>query len=173
MPGVSELRMQALMDGSPPAESVALHLPSSISPALRENVAILAQKEQRLRLAQADDALLELRRLLRITMGLWHYKFTQVGPSQRSGTRARSLIDRFKEKVFRCAERYRAARAALLSLNPTGVWITRLHELKAEDVRAPGRQDDETEGDRHVSWIWLTSQSDRHSTDDAEVNNST
>jgi hypothetical protein len=102
-------------------------------------------------------------------MGLWHYKFTQVGPSQRSATRARTLINRFKDKIFHCAECYRAARTALLLLDPTGSWITRLRELKAEDLRAPGKEDDEHEGDRSVSWIWLISQCDHDSADDAQV----
>jgi hypothetical protein len=102
-------------------------------------------------------------------MGLWHYKFTQVGPSQHAGTRARTLINRFKDKIFHCAERYRAARKALLQLDPTGSWITRLCELKTEDIRAPGKEDDEHEGDRSVSWIWLTSQSDHSLADTTQV----
>jgi hypothetical protein len=102
-------------------------------------------------------------------MGLWHYKFTQVGPSQRSGTRARSLINRFKDKIYLCAERYRAARTALLLIDPTGSWILHLRELKAEDVRAPGKEDDEHEGNRSVSWIWLATQGDHSSADDTQI----
>ena len=53
------------------------------------------EKEVRLHVAQADDALAELRKLLRITMGLWDYKHTQLGPSQGAGTHARTMISRF------------------------------------------------------------------------------
>jgi hypothetical protein len=65
------------------------------------------------------------------------------------------LIKRFRDKVSRCAERYRAARDALLALDPMGEWQTRLHQLKDEDIRAPGRGDNESEGFREISWIWL------------------
>jgi hypothetical protein len=172
MPGVSELWTQTLIDKPSPPESIPLYLPSSVPPALQSNFAGLVDKEKRIRIAQAEDALTELRRLLRITMGLWHYKFTQVGPSQRSGTRARSLINRFKDKIYHCAERYRAARNALLSLDPTGSWITHLHELKAEDIRAPGKDDDEHEGDRSMSWIWLADQCNYASADDSQIHES-
>jgi hypothetical protein len=64
-------------------ESIPLFLPSS-NPSLSSGS--LAEKEKRLRVAQLDDSLQELRRLLRVTMGLWEYKYTQLGPSQRSGT---------------------------------------------------------------------------------------
>lgn len=49
----------------------------------------LRLKEARLRIGQANDALVELRRLLRMTMGMWDFKFTDVGFSQRGNTRAR------------------------------------------------------------------------------------
>jgi hypothetical protein len=169
MPEISGLRTQALLDKPSSPESVLLYLPSSVPPSLQPNMKSLVEKEKRIRIAQAEDALSELRRLLRITMGLWQYKFTQVGPSQCSGTRARSLINCFKDKIFHCAEHYQAARTALLSLDPTGSWITYLHELKAEDIRAPRKEDDEHEGDRAVSWIWLTSQCDRSLADDAQI----
>jgi hypothetical protein len=169
MPGISELRTQALLDKPSPPESIPLYLPSSVPSVLRSNFSSLTEKEARIRIAQAEDALSELRRLLRITMGLWHYKFTQVGPSQRSGTRARSLINRFKDKIFNCAESYRSARNALLSLDPSGTWIMRFHELKPEDIRAPGKEDDEQEGNRSISWIWLTSSENHKLADDTQV----
>lgn len=58
-------------------------------PAPFEAIELLRVKEARLRTGQADDALVELRRLLRITMGMWDFKFTDVGFSQRGNTRAR------------------------------------------------------------------------------------
>ena len=140
-------------------EAALLSLPSSLSPALHESCPFkLANIEFRFRLAQAQDALSELRRLLRVTRGLWHYKSTQIGASQRGGTRARALIHRFKDKVDRCIGRYRSARVALLSLDAKGNWQLQLQELSEKDAQVPGRGDDESEGNREISWIWRVSQ---------------
>lgn len=142
-------------DGHLP-ETMPLNLPSALPASLQQSCPFkLAQIELRFRLAQAEDALTELRRLLRITMGLRDYKAKQIGPSQRAGTRARNLINRFQDKVFRCVKRYRVAHNALLALDPMGEWQTRLQQLKDEDIRAPGRGDNESEGNRQLSWIWL------------------
>ncbi|KAN0105342.1 hypothetical protein V8E52_011131 [Russula decolorans] len=137
-------------------ETMPLTLPSALPASLQNSGPFkLAQIELRFRLAHTEDSLSELRRLLRITMGLRDYKVKQIGPSQRAGTRARNLINRFKDKLSRCAERYRAARNALLALDPMGEWGKRLQELKNEHIRAPGRSDGESEGFRQVSWIWM------------------
>jgi hypothetical protein len=136
-------------------EDIPLHLPSGTPKPLWPHED-LVKKEVRLRIAQAADSLSELRRLLRITLGLWEYKYTQLGPSQRAGTRARSLISRFKDKVDKAAEKYRAARTSLLVLDPSGSWSRQFLELKSQDVKGPSRgKDDESEGRRELSWIWL------------------
>ncbi len=143
-------------DCLPEPETVPLRLPSSLPASLQNYCQFkLNQIELRFRLAQAEDTLSELRRLLRVTMGLRDYKLKQVGTSQRVGTRARNLINRFKDKVSRCVERYRVAHKALFALDPTREWQTRLRELKDEDIRPPGRGDDQSEGFRELSWIWL------------------
>ena len=140
--------------GAPP-ELVPLKLPFSMTPAVRSTCFQgLADTECRLRLAQADDCLSELRKQLRITMGLNHYKTTQVGPSQRVATRARALINRFREKTMHCADRYRAALSALTVLDPGGEWSLRLRPLADTDIQPPRRGDDEAEGTREISWIW-------------------
>ncbi|KAN0120530.1 hypothetical protein V8E52_004357 [Russula decolorans] len=137
-------------------ETMPLTLPSALPASLQNSGPFkLAQIELRFHLAHAEDSLSELRHLLRITMDLRDYKVKQIGPSQRAGTRACNLINRFKDKLSRCAERYRAARNALLALDPTGEWGKRLQELKNEHIRAPGRGDGESEGFRQVSWIWM------------------
>ena len=136
-------------------ESMPLRLPSTLpapQPSFPFNV---AQIECRFRLAQAEDSLSELRRLLRIKMSLWDYKAKQIGSSQRAGTRAFKLISRFTDKISRCTERYRVARSALLTLDPTREWQTRLRELEDTDIRPPGRRDGESEGSREVPWIWM------------------
>jgi hypothetical protein len=137
------------------AENITLYLPSGMPKhlLLPED---LVKKEVRLRIAQASDSLSELRRLLRITLGLWEYKYTQLGPSQHASTRARSLISRFNDKVDKAAEKYRTARTALLVLDPRGSWSQQFLELKKEDVKGPNRgKDDKSEGRRELSWIWL------------------
>lgn len=153
MPAVVELR---LGDGDAlQAEAIPLYLPSAVPPNLGLSDTLM-DKERRLRLAQIQDTLLELRRLLRVTLGLWDYKFQQAGFGQRANTRTRSLIARFQEKVDRCAERYRATRAALLVLDPNGSWSDQFLELLPAHVKAPRRgDDDQSEGRRELSWIWL------------------
>lgn len=147
-------------DSSPPsshAEKILLRLPSSISTDLCSSMCLfnLPDIERRLRLAQAHDTLSDLRRQLRITSTLWGYKVKQVGPSQRVATRTLTLIERFKRKTTRCAMRYRAARAALASLDLAGDWSKSLLELKDEDIKGPGKGERETEGTRKLSWIWF------------------
>jgi hypothetical protein len=141
----------------------------------------LVEKEKRMRIAQADDALVELRRLLRISMGLSQYKYSQAGFGQRANTRTRSLIQRYWAKVNRCADRYRAARSALVELDPTIDCLIRLQPLEASDIRRPGlNRDDEESEDRHegvreLSWIWLVQKDSPHDTTEAsedEVNDS-
>jgi hypothetical protein len=157
MPGIADLRTTTSSSLLRP-ESHPLYLPSSTPISMRQTeYSSLTKQETRLRLAQAEDALAELRRLLRITAGLWHYKFKQVGPSQRSSTRACAMIGRFQMKITCMVERYRAARAALISLNPTGDWISRLRDLKSSDIKGPRCDDDGGgEGHRELSWIWLS-----------------
>jgi len=83
-----------------PPEAAPPRLPSSLPSALHESCPFrLANIEFRFRLAQAEDALSELRRLLHITMSLRHYKDKQVGASQRGSTRTQTLISRFQDKV--------------------------------------------------------------------------
>ncbi|KAF9490853.1 hypothetical protein BDN71DRAFT_1510941 [Pleurotus eryngii] len=101
----------------------------------------LRAKEMRLCIGQANNTLIELRRLLRITMGMWDFKFTDVGFSQRGNTQARSTINRFQEKVRRTAEHYRAARKALLTLDPMSTSLTSLRPLKQSDTQCPQRQE--------------------------------
>lgn len=157
-------------------EAIPLYLPSSLPSDLFSTIpSKFVEIEKCLRVAQADDSLNDLRRFLRITMGLWDYKRTHVGPSQRYGTRLYTSIGTYREKVNRCASRYRAARDALSVLDPSG---TRLQELKSTDIRPPirdiekipkpkgargthdtSRKDPEaSEGRRALSWIWLAAQ---------------
>jgi hypothetical protein len=45
-------------------------------------------------------------------------------------------------------------------------WIMRFHELKPEDIHAPGKEDNEQEGNCFISWIWLTGSENHKLADD-------
>lgn len=168
MPGVAQLRQtQATridgMPGSDDAEKpeiLPLFLPSAMPSAIRASgcVSGLISKNIRLRVAEANDSLVGLRRQLRIMTGVFNYKKTHVsGTGQGSNTRARTLMSRITEKTQLYAARYRAARHALTQLDPNGSWADTLLPLLAKDVRGPQRRDDNddpSEGRRELSWIW-------------------
>jgi hypothetical protein len=152
MPEVSELTGTDAEDLEP--EQINLHMPSSL-PVHVITPTSLADKERRLRHAQAEDALIKLKQLLRVRFGLRDFKYTQVGHSQKANTRMRTLLTRFQEKISRTAECYEAARLALQRLDPEGSWTKTLLDLRTKDIKGPGReQDDGSEGRRELSWIW-------------------
>jgi hypothetical protein len=96
-----------------------------------------------------------------------------VPVKERVTTRARALINRFNEKTVRCANRYRQAYSALLALDPNGNWKSRLQPLHDDDVKGPGKEDDEAEGTRQLSWIWLVERNgDAASAEEGEVTDS-
>lgn len=200
MPGVPEIRDGGIVASTPSAHDIINHLtgrpstqkeavsflperecmwlPSAIPEAMRNEacIATLVQTELRMQLAVADDSLDNLRRQLRIASTIrYHSRTSGAGTSQRLGTRTQSVLQRFAEKIDRCTARYRAAYAALVSLDPNAEWKERLQPLKAEDIRSPHRDLDEdvpsskkkarkkndrsrpSEGKRQLSWIWLRS----------------
>lgn len=143
------------------AENIPLWLPSQLPASLmsEDSLQHLGRSEARLREAQANDALAEIRRLRRILTGISLYKHLNLdGTGGRTSTRILSTYRAFQVKVQRCADRYRASYKALLVLNPHGPWRARLKELKREDIRGPGLEEGEDrrgEGQRQPSWIWL------------------
>jgi hypothetical protein len=151
-------------------ENIPLWLPSSLPASMPSQLRAtgilpgLVEKETKLRLAQADDALAEIRRQRRIVTGLVIFKKLNIsGLGQKKNTRMRTLFKRFSNKTERVAERYRAARRALEVLDSGGAWQTRLQVLHPEDIRGPGREDidkhdrrpEMSEKRREQSWIWL------------------
>lgn len=160
-----------------PAEAYPLYLPSSISPTLwgaRDCLPGLVLTEMKLRLAQADDTLDELRRQLRMSCTLRDYKRAGA-TSQRMSTRAYSQLTKFKEKTTRCAERYTAAFDALKVLDPGGAWSQRLQPLDHKtDLRAPRRDDEDnpSETSRILSWIWLVPKADGSGFSEEELDDS-
>ena len=148
-----------------------MFLPSSISSNLQSTPGFsktLAHEIQ-LRIAQADDALADIRHHLRIISGLWQFKKVNIsGTGNRPNTRMRSLFNRFNHRMRQSVLRYRAARSALLASNFEGQhWKDRLKDLKDSDVCGPGKDDfylqepgkAASKGRYEISWIWLVPKS--------------
>jgi hypothetical protein len=145
-------------------ESMPLYLPSSLPPDIsqRPELKDICEAERRLREAQADDALADVRRLRRVIQGLWQFKKLNVsGTGNRPNTRMLNLYTRFETKLQHAANRYNVAYTALKALDPKGSWKERLKDLKPSDLRGPGRDIDNPEdgkksnGRFEPSWIWL------------------
>ena len=144
-------------------ESTPLYFPSSLPPKIRDCLELkeIREVEQRLREAQANDALADVRRLRRVIQGLWQFKKVNVsGTGNRANTRTLDSYSRFQTKLQRAANRYHVAYAALMALDPNGQWKKQFKELKPSDIRGPGRNPDNPEdgtsnGRFEPSWIWL------------------
>ncbi len=164
------------------AEKVKLFLPSQLPPSLWGTGCMprLHEMELKMRIAQTTDALEQLKQHLCIQSSFVRYKISQVsGPGQKANTRACNVLLRLREKVARCAERYRASRAALEILDSSGDWQELLKPLLESDVRGPngGSPDDVVvtmskrskhskrtgEGFRQISWIWRIRRPVQHS----------
>ncbi|KAI0037386.1 hypothetical protein FA95DRAFT_1478177, partial [Auriscalpium vulgare] len=110
-----------------------LYLPSAIPDDMWEEGLStgLINKYQRLRVAHAEESLHNLRRQLRMRMGLIRYKHVFVdGPGQNANTRARNQVSRLQDRIKRHASQYRASYDALVVVSPDGPWRQRLLELK-------------------------------------------
>ena len=164
MPFISCLRAEETSSRSSaepiPVEAMALWLPSSAISRTRAPPHLL-RYEWKLRYAQANDALKDMRNLLRVRSHLYTFKDNNI-VGQAANTRARTTINKTKDRVNMAASRYEAAWAALASLAPLlneGVtWKTVLKPLdRKKDVKAlKDLWEKETEGTRHLSWIWKT-----------------
>ncbi|KAJ2911924.1 hypothetical protein MD484_g8492, partial [Candolleomyces efflorescens] len=138
-------------------EDLALYLPSALPATLRSTIPLLVEKEKKLREAQCDDALGEIRRQRRILTGLVQFKkLNLAGQGNKPNTRVRSLYNRIQTKITKAEMRYQAAHTALSNLDPNGDWSLRLQVLKPGDIRGPGRDPEEVSNGRFImSWIWL------------------
>ncbi|KAK7687212.1 hypothetical protein QCA50_009717 [Cerrena zonata] len=171
MPLVSPLRLppdtedaDSNSDSTPiqkDAEKIKLFLPSSCPSSMltSDSMKTLTTKEIQLRIAQAHDALAYIRKLRRIMTGISNFKRLNIsGTGNRANTRIRSLYTKFQGRINLATLRYRTAYAALIILDPDGQWSLQLKILHDEDIRGPGRDPDEenqSEGRREHSWIWL------------------
>lgn len=149
-------------------EAMQLWLPSDIPLALRSDgtVQSLADQELRLRLAQADGSLSDIRRLRRIMAGITQFKRLNVdGTGQKAATRIRNYYSGFRSKVKFAVRRYRAAYRALNAPDPEGPQMEKFKYLRDEDICGPGKDPEDTtgltkdrrgprEGYQSMSWIW-------------------
>ena len=114
--------------------------------------------EQSLRLAQAQDNLVDLRRLRRTLRSLrTYFRLNVVGEGQKTQTRSRASESGVTLRISRAVRRYRLAYIALLSLDPTGDWRKEYLELTDKDNRGPGKESQEQgvgDGYYTMSWIW-------------------
>lgn len=153
-------------------ENAPLLLPSSLPSHIRtlSEMKRACDIEKRLRVAQADDALADIRKQRRIVQGLWQFKRIQLsGTGNRPNTKILTLYNRINHKIERAAHKYRTARLALLNLDPDGTWKDRLKELRKEDIRGPGKDGEKTSNGRfEPSWIWLVQRTTRSKTQDED-----
>lgn len=182
MPEVSVLRVRGEREVADsaneiPSYDIALHLPSSLPLRMRTSQKLF-EYEFRLRMAQAYEALDEIRGHLRLRTHMYQYKDRNI-VGQRANTRSRTLLSRVQVKVNASAKKYTCARNALTALaQRTGAvgWDTQLRELSDEDLRAftddtekerekkgknlPGKKGKDArkkvlgEGHKKLSWIW-------------------
>jgi hypothetical protein len=148
--------------GSELAEDIPLHFPSSLPSSLQNSLSqsSLAEKEYRLRIGQADEALENIRHGRRMITGLIQFKkFNISGAGNKPNTRFRTIVNRLQNHIQRAAEIYRTTYNALLILRPDGDWKIRFRSLQPDDIRGPGRQADDPLQQSHsryeMSWIWL------------------
>lgn len=116
-------------------EHFKLYLPSSLSASHRRKYcpASLSEIEDRLRFAEATDALESLRHHLRCRSFTNRFKVTNVTGQVRN-TCARECQTRIDEKVKASEPQYRRARQALLELQGHGDWEDVLRVLNQSDV---------------------------------------
>lgn len=160
--------LSEMESGTSAVEDIPLFLPSSLPLSdTTSGFTTLLTREVRLRIAQADDALADIRHHLRIISGLWQFKKVNVsGTGNQPNTRMRTLFNRLSHRMKGSVMRYRTARSALLLAVPGGEWKDRLKDLKDIDIRGPGKDDfymhqsdnilpGGSKGRFEISWIWL------------------
>jgi hypothetical protein len=117
-------------------EHFHLHLPSSLPSEKRGSVCApdLAEIEDRLRFAQACEALTDLHCQLMKRTYASRYRTANIS-SQTHFTRFWELQGQTDSKIKAACLRYRVARSGLVHLRGKGDWEQKLQELHPEDVR--------------------------------------
>ncbi|KAG6825488.1 hypothetical protein H0H92_003581, partial [Tricholoma furcatifolium] len=152
----------------PPVYEYSLWLPSSVHNKVPFD-SHLADIEWELRVAQAHEALEDLRRHLQIRSYLFKFKDQNVR-GQHANTRARHAIDSIQSKITASAEEYRAAYQAIVSLGTllqkVG-WKQEFQVLEQADIRELSeREEGISAGWSSASWIWLVTRASVGENDD-------
>lgn len=140
MPGLDKY----IADLLPPPEEVSsstpelipLYLPSSLPPnkSLLVCIAGVQEIEDRLRFAQASEALNKLRCQLMKRTYASRYKVRNVS-SQWHYTRFRTLQEHTESKIKSVCRQYTMARNSILALRGPGIWEKTLQVLHPNDIR--------------------------------------
>ncbi|KAJ7143254.1 hypothetical protein C8R46DRAFT_1167838 [Mycena filopes] len=136
------------------AENIQLFLPSALTAVERVTGCKegLAGMEAKLREAQCTDALTKIRRGLHAKRHVTYWRGSNVG-GQHSATRANTLGAQLGDRIDAMASKYRAARAALLTLNGPN-YAPHLKPLKTADLTLDGDvKDDESNAKKQLSLI--------------------
>ncbi|KAG2743573.1 hypothetical protein P692DRAFT_201723247, partial [Suillus brevipes Sb2] len=153
-------RMETQAGGNPDnPEDIKLFLPSSLTADTASCSHHLLAIEWELRIAQAGDALDEIRQSLRLRDYMYTFKRNWIR-GQSANTRAQNALGRVEARAAAAAEKYRVAHAALSSLAPVlnkVGWNLKFRSLNnRDDVRGMTvPRKGESEGRRQLSWIWL------------------
>ncbi|KAK0231988.1 hypothetical protein EDD85DRAFT_955824 [Armillaria nabsnona] len=170
MPGVALRHERAVAQATEEIQpkDKRLWFPSDLSSSVRKVscIAGLSRKEELLREAQAEAAVLDFR--------------NRMARGQSTLTRVADVMEGWKGKRDAAVEKYRNARKALLSLQGPGDWAEKLRELKdadmssmygavldgkevqSEAVVARRKKKQKIQADstkdmpKEVSWIWLS-----------------
>jgi hypothetical protein len=137
MPGLTRLLEENPSDeSSTRPEEMKLYLPSTLPARTRNDICVggLPAQEERLRAAQAREALSDLRRQLRTRTMAHQFKRRHMD-GQAAYTKSQALQSAIEQKIKAATSRYNAARGALLALRGPGVWEETLRELQASDIR--------------------------------------
>ncbi|KAF9496215.1 hypothetical protein BDN71DRAFT_1505912 [Pleurotus eryngii] len=137
MPGLSEyLKQTSNEEDTATPELMPLFLPSFFAEEKRATICEpnLRDLEDRLRFAQASEALSKLRRQLRTRSFAHSYKTRNIN-SQGAYTHSRLLQNQIEVRIKAIRILYNIAREALLSLRGPGDWEAVLRPLLPEDIR--------------------------------------
>ena len=123
-------------------ELIPLYLPSSLPKNKHSCICIagVQEIEDRLRFAQASEALNKLRCQLMKRTYASRYKIRNNVSSQRHYTRFRTLQEHTEAKIKSLCRQYTTARCAILALRGPGSWDKTLQELRSHDVRGLGEK---------------------------------
>ncbi|KAF8545886.1 hypothetical protein OG21DRAFT_1386139, partial [Imleria badia] len=161
IPCMVSLRTKATCDAkaTPKPENFCLWLPSALQHQVPCDVK-LEEIEWKLHIGQAYDALEELRQVLRSRSYMLCFKDWFLR-GQGANTWARNTLKLVDARIDASATKYRVAYSTLSALSPLLGKVGWQHAfccLQDDDIRSmtEGTEDRPSEGQRRLSWIWIT-----------------